>query len=644
MHVHYILNEMYIHVSLYITDLIYMYRYLISILAVTQSLQNIVSVCGRYATYLRLYNSACVLLAENLDIFLRLAEHIEFLEVFLLRDNGVSPLCHLLQVLTTKRLKSVGFCFCKVSDVQMWSRIIHSLSKRSQEKYGVIDINAKAENIIACTPAQTTTGTCTCDVLTQGGNATSYDFGKQTCNQLNHEQDRESTSSESSVAQADENVTCNESLQGMDDFDIYEFTDSSAVSNTEQSVTTLSSTYHCTTHVRRSDTKEISGNVIQSLDLYDEVFGHSTGDATKELSPCPIMRLPEETSEQCRFSPEASKLETSFFNLSSSLVHFELVGFWLLPDVLSLFVHTLKGWLTLESLILDDNALSFVSIMPGCEFIDTLSFLCANGRLQFLQMTNNPVNDEFAKLFFEKVVSAFCLKCNDCNNTRSLTKLKFSSNHVSPVFSEYLGRAIRDVCACKLSNQSTAEMSESIPCVTDCKDCTQAGCGKQKCSRVLDHCVTCESDKNLPLGSWKTNSATKEKVSFDHMSDNTQEVQDKTKINAKQQSRINQKEMADESGEESSQGKKPLPFTRDNSNVFVGIQVLQLGCAVGDRGASFIADGLRRNSTLRSLSLANCEISPVGLADIFQALSGEINLKYIMYSRIVTLQGIKSGG
>ncbi|KAJ7382669.1 hypothetical protein OS493_033727 [Desmophyllum pertusum] len=475
---------------------------------VTQSLQNIVSVCGRYATYLRLYNSACVLLAENLDIFLRLAEHIEFLEVFLLRDNGVSPLCHLLQVLTTKRLKSVGFCFCKVSDVQMWSRIIHSLSKRSQEKYGVIGINAEAENVIACTPAQTTTGTCTCDLLTQGGNAKSYDFGKQTCNQLNHEQDRESISRESSVAQADENVTC-DSLKEIDDFDIYDFTDSSSLSaDTQENITTLSGTCKCTTHVRRSDTKEISGNVIQSLDLYDEVFGHcksgQSTDATKELSPCPIMQVPEEASEQCRFSPGASKLETSFLTLSCSLVHFELVGFWLLPDVLALFVYTLKGWLTLESLILDDNALSFVSIMPGCEFIDTLSFLCANGRLQFLQMTNNPVNDEFAKLFFEKLVSAFCLKCNDCNNTRSLTKLKFSSNHVSPVFSEYLGRVIRDVCACKLSNQSTAEMSESIPSVTDCKDCTQAGCGKQKCSRVLGHCVTCESDKNLPLGSWKT--------------------------------------------------------------------------------------------------------------------------------------------
>ncbi|KAJ7382668.1 inflammatory response [Desmophyllum pertusum] len=113
------------------------------------------------------------------------------------------------------------------------------------------------------------------------------------------------------------------------------------------------------------------------------------------------------------------------------------------------------------------------------------------------------------------------------------------------------------------------------------------------------------------------------------MSDNTQEAQVSTKINAKQQSRINQKEMADESGEESSQGKKPLPFIHNNSNVFVGIQVLQLGCAVGDRGASFIADGLRRNSTLRSLSLANCEISPVGLADIFQALSGNRYLKHL---------------
>ena len=57
--------------------------------------------------------------------------------------------------------------------------------------------------------------------------------------------------------------------------------------------------------------------------------------------------------------------------------------------------------------------------------------------------------------------------------------------------------------------------------------------------------------------------------------------------------------------------------------MFVGIQVLQMSCMVGNKGASSIAEGLRRNSTLRCLSLAGCDINTAGLAQIFHALSGE---------------------
>ena len=78
-------------------------------------------------------------MAENWDICQQLAEYIEILEVFIL--NGVDPLCH-LQVLSSKRLKSVGFCFCKVSSIQMWDKIIDSLSKGSYQK-NVIDKEQK---------------------------------------------------------------------------------------------------------------------------------------------------------------------------------------------------------------------------------------------------------------------------------------------------------------------------------------------------------------------------------------------------------------------------------------------------------------------------------------------------------------------
>ena len=89
-------------------------------------------------------------MAENWDICQQLAEYIEFLEVFILRDNGVDPLCR-LQVLSSKRLKSVGFCFCKVSSIQMWDKIIDSLSKGSSQK-NMID---KEEKHMIASPQKT---------------------------------------------------------------------------------------------------------------------------------------------------------------------------------------------------------------------------------------------------------------------------------------------------------------------------------------------------------------------------------------------------------------------------------------------------------------------------------------------------------
>lgn len=599
-----------------------------------QNIQNLASICRRYATYLRLYNSACIFLAENSDIFLQLAEYIEFLEVFILRDNGVNPLCCLLQVLTSKRLKSVGFCFCKVSSLQMWNKIFNSLSKRSHQVKAT-DIHAQEKKTIDST--QTTT----CEVLTSKGIITtcksnSFVDSEQTCNQLNCEQDIKRSSKETQVVQSDkilddcmnisnENANCG-SPNETDDVDIYEFMDStSALQSSTQENTCVC---NCDTHVRQSD-----GCVVESLDIYDEIFGlckcGQKSEAPKELSSINKQQKKNESSGQCRVSPGASKMGSplpSFSNLSCSLVHFELVAFWLHPDLFVLFVHTLQGWLSLETLILEDNALGFLST-PGCEFIETLYFLCTKEKLQFLQITNNPVNDEFAKLLFEKLVAAFCHKCSHSNNVRSLTKLKFSSHQVSPVALAHLGRAIRDVCAC---NQSAAELVESATSRSnssaDNKEhtCTQADYSEQKYS-CLGQCVTCKSDRDL--SSWKTNSATAKKNTSDHLlCDNTQEPQDRTKMNAKPDLCIlNQEQVPVESREDSSQGKKPLPFMINNStsSVFAGIQVLKLRCFVGDEGARLLADGLRRNSSLRCLSLANCDINPAGLADIFQALSGE---------------------
>lgn len=586
------------------------------------------SICGKYASYLRLYNSACIFLAENWDICQQLTEYVEFLEVFILRDNGVHPLCHLLQVLASKRLKSVGFCFCKVSSVQMWNKIIDSLSKRSYQK-NVTDIEEK--HMIASTQ----TATCAYEVMTTGGIVKSNEFVNQTFNQSNHEQDEKSNSKENPVVESEMifddcvsngNVSC-DLLYESDDVDIYEFTDSgSSLCNMQESMSTLKSTCKCDTEVRHFD-----GSVMQSVDLYDDVFGHCANCGHSTEAPNEIKQ--QLVDEKCRFSPGISKLESSLPSLSNpsmcSLVHFELAAFWLHPDLLALFEHTLQGWLTLETLILEDNALGFSST-PGWEFIDTLCFLCTKGSLQSLQITNNPVNDEFAKLLFEKLVAAFCRKCkNRCNNARSLTQLKLSSHQVSPAASVYFGRAIRDVCSCKLSTQSPARMLESVSSKSDSstenKDstiCMQPSCYEQKCLCV-GCSVTCESDHNNCMGCWKTNSSI-EKLAFDHTCDNAQEPQVRTKRNATPELHvIDKKEVCGESCEDSSQDKKPLPYNFGSSNAFTGIQVLKLRCVVGERGARFIADGIRRNSTLYSLSLANCDINSAGLADIFQALSGE---------------------
>lgn len=585
-------------------------------LAASENLQNLVSTCGKYASYLRLYNSACILMAENWDIWQQLAEYIEFLEVFILRDNGVDPLCYLLQVLASKRLKSVGFCFCKVSSIQMWDKIIDSLSKGSYQK-NVTDVAEK--HMIAST--QTTT--CAGEVLTKRGISKSNEFVKQTLNQLNYEQEEKSYSKQDPVVESNmisdncklnENVSC-DSLYGSDDVDIYEFTDSGgALSDVQESMGTLRSTCKCKTEARQCD-----GSIMQSvhIDLYNDVFGHcaNCGNPTEALMEN-RQQFADESSEKCRISPGISKLECPLPSLSNPsmcfLVHFELTAFWLHPDLLVFFEHTLQGWLALETLVLEDNALGFLS-SPGREFINTLSFLCTKGRLQFLQITNNPVNDEFARLLFEKLVAAFCHKCkNRGNNARSLTKLKFSSHQVSPAAAVYLGRAIRDVCVCKLSStQSAARILESVSSKSDSstenKDitacsCMQPGCSEQK-YLCIGGCVSCDQTSAC---------------------DNVQEPQVRTKGNATLELHIiGNKKMCGESSEDSSQDKKPLPITVRSSNTFAAIQVLKLRCVVGERGARLIADGLQRNSTLYSLSLANCDINSAGLASIFQALSGE---------------------
>ena len=278
-------------------------------------------------------------MAENWDICQQLAEYIEFLEVFILRDNGVDPLCHLLQVLSSKRLKSVGFFFCKVSSVQMWDKIIDSLSKGSYQK-NVIDKEEK--RMIASTQKTA----CAGEVWTAGGIDEANEFVKQTLNQLNYEQEEKSYSKEDLVVEShmssdncesNENFSC-ASLHGSDDVDIYEFTvNRGALSDAQES------TCKCNTEVRQS-----GGIVTQSdhKDLYNDIFGHCTctcidcGSSTEALMEN-RQPLRDESSVKCNISPGISKLQSpvpSFSNPSMrSLVHFELTVCWLHPDLRAFF-------------------------------------------------------------------------------------------------------------------------------------------------------------------------------------------------------------------------------------------------------------------------------------------------------------------
>ena len=651
-----------------------------SFLAVTdhQDLQHIVSVCGKYASYLRLYSPACIYLAKNWDICLQLSEYVEFLEVFLLRDKGVESLCLLLQVFASKRLKSVGFCFCKVNNIQMWGRIIGSLSQINHQK--VCDTRtdlAKGISVAQNTEAST--------------RESDKSHMNQVCNQLDHEQDSKTTFGKGSqTVQAGDNKTENinfASLQSINELDIYEFADSSDnhVHGTDKSSTELSRCHSC---LHQSGTSEISPSI--SLDLYDEVFGYCdcghSSDAPKELAPInEQQQLTVSTSEQHKLIiPGPVKLQSpllSLPNLECSLVHFELLAFWLHQELLELFLNSLEGWLNLESLALEDNGLGLVLVhsSESQKFINTLSFLCTKGRLRSLKITNNLVGDSEAKFIIEKLVGSFCGKCN--KNSKSLAKLKFSSYQVTEVFSAYLGRAITDFCVCELSNNSstverlgcqscTSEKSteskeismcsfhegrHDVACEDDCnkgrwtsafvqsssaatlesvstsldsntsnKGFTQAGCNvKHACSCKAGSHSLCNNDWNEE----RKGTCTKSTFDSKKIICDAQKTSDKTELHIMD---CEQKSAA-ESSEGSSQRARPVPFSSHDTSVFAGIEELRLTCPIWDRGASLIADGLQRNSSLHSLSLVRCDISTAGLGDIFQAVSGEM---FNMFSRI----------
>lgn len=608
-------------------------------------------------------------LARNWEICLQLAEYIEFLEVFHLRDNGVDSLCCLLQKFVSKRLKSVGFWFCKVNSVQMWRSIVSSLSP----------INHQPNVRLTDLKKNTTAITYTTDKLAKKSSKSDLNLACKL--QLDQKQSRLASSKE--TVQVDDGVDDhfhNFCDQDIDDLDIYEFSDES------HNGTNFVSNRRCDVCLRQS---EMSGTITS--DLYDEVFGNCncgllSSEVPKELSAITEHQQQEDlTSVQCQITLDSAELQlspfTSLSNVVYPLVHFELVGFWLHHDILDLFLNSLHHCLNLESLILEDNGLGFMSMHPALskKLIDALFFLCTKGSLQSLRITNNLVNDDAAAFLIEKLVASFCSNCN--KNPKSLTKLEFSSCQVSTAFSASLGRVIRDVCTCAFGNLSgTAEILGSANLTgesgTDTKVVGQSACTERSCT-CEGFSVSSKNDfsvdnSNTNINNFSTSeileSASSKSANVSGHTNSTvcaladckakQECQTGFKVlsngncykegkktqgtksafgdrgkhvwdNTKRGGNNPNSIVADceeMSVGESSEGlsQRPLLFDGcDTGHSIIGIQVLHLSCPIWDQGASLIADGLQRNSSLHSLSLVNCDIFTAGLADIFQALSGE---------------------
>ena len=566
-----------------------------------------------------MYNPSIIYLAKNWDIVQQLAECVEFLEIFLLRNNGVEPLCHLLQVFISKRLKSIGFCFCKVNSVELWSKIYCSLLPVPENGCSITDLDKKE-----AVPVE--------------------------------DNDNPHQSLPGKVINEAEN--CPSPQSALDDVNIYEFTDNDlsvlAKRDTCRKFPESCLSCACTGCFPQLDAKEASSS--PSSDLFDVVFGscnHADGHECKNVSR-ELLQVNDSQQDTdstpnhyCQVSPKPMKLLSlvhSFSsNVSCSLVHFELTAFWLHQDLLEFFVNSLKYWTNLKSLTLEDNGLSFQPLRISQKLMDTLYLLCTQGELCCLKITNNLVSDSITKFLAEKLVGSFCCKCNQ--ESKSLTKIKLSSFQVSEAFCAHLRTAIKDVCFCSLKNLETSSTHKSE--ITDSEDSIESECmdlgislGSKRKAKFQDpvknkrftwhngSCVNNEADKCQEDCMMK-------ETCFCHESFNEPGNGDFNSINRNDnctKSAFDQNypasfkpasNMTNFPGIPALDSSKIMQFNGCNSKEFVGIQELRLTCPIGDRGASLISDGLESNSSLLSLSLVNCNISTAGLGDIFSAITGD---------------------
>lgn len=567
---------------------------------------------GKYAVYLRLHNSALNYLATHLDIFQQFASHVEFLEIFHLRENGVDAMCSLLQILLAKNLKSVGICYNKVRDITQWNKILRiSATGFVTSKPKVVPGKAKGfENtkISKSTPNPTppstpspTNGQPLQIYVVQGQNDIQLDV---TSGLVNKQPVLLPTSQDESVHQEARNgdsivskgmsdaslsqVICidtPEHLKEYENIDFYDFAEHKEfleMQDADQSKNGIESIHF--------DTNELYNEVFhkQSADdggfsLHD-LFGPSliNDHQTVSIVAAPQEKQPVELQAIEMPAPETPEAVGGF----SFLQHFELSSFWFHDDLLSLFAKSLQQWHNLESLVLRDNAIGFQS--KGKILIDALIPLCLKGKLRYLRIEINPVDDHFVSLISEGI-GTYCTVCRSGVQT-SLRVLFLSSSKITALGVNHLAKKLLNKCSCpapQLESRHNRRSRKSLP-----EPLTPS-----KRRRLLRHTHS-QDGRTMADDSSSCSSISTTSSSYSSSSQDS------------------------DSQDSFSQEIRSLKLTKPPQPHFDGLEELTICSVIGDEGAFTLSNVLANNSTLAYLALPSCGIHTSGLASIFRAISG----------------------
>ncbi|XP_031553156.1 uncharacterized protein LOC116290294 [Actinia tenebrosa] len=593
---------------------------------------------GKYATYLRLHNSALTYLSTHLDIFQEFASHVEFLEIYHLRENGVDAMCSLLQILLAKNLKSVGMCFPKVRDINLWSKILHISStgfvtSKPQVSIGKVQAvkNAKVTKTAPnptppATPSPTTPKPLHLYVV-QGQNDIRLGVIDGSINIINEQppsvHSNTGTTNDELISNSNDvtnghvvshsvtdanlsqvtSVNTPNHIKEYDNIDFYDFD--------EHSKDIL--------EIQESSDHYKNGNGIEDVhfdsnDLYSEVFHKQTIDISEDASfsfhdlfgpnlledhHTGVTRVPPEEKEVVKEMPPVIQIpapETpEAVGGFSFLQHFEFSSFWFHDDLLFLFAKSLRQWHNLESLVLRDNAIGFQS--KGKILIDALIPLCLKGKLKYLRIEINPVDDHFVSLISEGI-GTYCSTCHSGVQT-SLRVLYLSSSKITALGVSHLAGKLLNKCTCP------PKPSELLP-------------HSRKFRKSLPEPLS--SSKRRRLSRYSRDSLPT-KITADDSSSSSDSM------SSTSSSSYSISSQDSDSQDSFSQELTSLKLTKTPEPHFDGLQELTICSTIGDEGAFTLSSVLGNNSTLKYLALPSCGMHTAGLASIFRAISGESSRK-----------------